>query len=167
MSKTVRQGVIVQMDKSRTLRWTHAAVAEFEDEAFKILGFAKDNNAGIMQLLPMAWNKARIRTLAVKAALRHEEQDIDDDMAGNLLDAYADKGGSIDDLGIAMQEALRIAMDPSSLDAWKKSLKNLKKIQAMREQAGEMKVKKALETAEKEIKSLTKPEPPITSESSS
>ena len=162
MAKTVRQGISIQLDKQRTLRWTHAARTEFEDEAFRILGLSKDNNSGISQLLPMGWNKASIQTASIKAALRHEIPGIDDAQANEILDSYS---GSIDDLGIAMQEALRMAIDPSSLAAWKQNLANLKKIQQMQADANEIRMKEALTAAETNLKSLTTSPKHTTSES--
>lgn len=167
MAKTVRNGVSINADKVRTLRFTHGGVALFERDVMPILGLKQDTPAGIMQILPGYWSRADIQTLAIRAALWHEDQSIDNDAAGAIIDAYVDKGGSIDDLGIAMQEALRMALDPSSLASWRKSLESLRKIQDMRQDAAQIEVDKTLKEAEEKLKSLTKPEKLTVSESSS
>lgn len=150
MAKTVRNGVSINMDKVRTLRFTQAGIAFFEDEATKLLGLKRENNAGIMQILPFYWSKAAIQTIAVKAALLHEESLSDDD-ANGLIDTYVEKGGSIDDLGLSMQEALRMARDPSSLASWKKNLENLRKIQEMQSEAADLETTKAIAEAQKKL----------------
>lgn len=155
MAKTVRNGVSVNMDKVRTLRFTQGGITFFEDEAAKLLGLKAENNAGIMQILPFYWSKASIQTIAVKAALLHEEA-LSDEEANTLIDAYAEKGGSIDELGLSMQEALRMARDPSSLDYWKKNLENLRAIQKMQAEAAELETAKAMTEAQKRLTAAQK-----------
>lgn len=155
MAKTVRNGVSVNMDKARTLRFTQAGIAFFEDEAIKALGLKRENNAGIMQILPFYWGKAATQTIAVRAALLHEEA-LSDDEANGLIDAYAEKGGSIDDLGLSMQEALRMARDPSSLDYWRKNLENLRAIQKMQAEAAELETAKTMAEAQKRLTAAQK-----------
>ena len=167
MVKTVRNGVTINADKARTLRFVYGGVALFEAEVRPMLGFKPDTPSGIMQILPAYWSRADIQVLAIRAALWHEDQSMDNAAAGDIIDAYTDKGGSIDDLGIAMQEALRLKFDPSSLASWKESLQKLQKIQEMRQKAAGLEVDKALVEAEKNLESLT-PSPGATvSESSS
>lgn len=167
MAKTVRNGVTINADKVRNLRFTYGGVALFEKEVYPMLGLKQDAPAGIMQILPAYWSRADIQVLAIRAALWHEAPELDADAAGAIIDAYTDKGGSIDELGTAINEALRIKFDPSSLASWKENLQKLKKIQEMRQKAAGLEVEKALKNAEESLKSLTTSPEATGSESSS
>lgn len=163
--KTVRNGIVINADKARTLRFTHGGRALFEAEARKLLALKEDNNAGIMQILPAMWSRADIQALAIRAALWHEDKDLDTDAAYGIIDAYIDKGGSVDELGLAIQEALKVAFDPSSVAFWKKSLEKFKKIQEMQRTAADMETETALKKAEENLKSLMSLPVPTISES--
>ena len=165
MTKTVRNGITINMDKNRTFRFTHKARAYFEDAALPIIGQDRNPNANILQVLTFYWQRAKIQTLAIMAALLHEES-LTEDQASDLIDAYTDKGGSIDELGLAIQEACRMAFDPSGLESWKASLKILRKTAENQQKAMEIEQAANLEKSEKKLMSLTSPGKPTVLESS-
>ncbi|MFA7164615.1 MAG: hypothetical protein WC124_02045 [Desulfoplanes sp.] len=165
MAKTVRQGVTANMDKIRTLRFTARARSIFEDLALVELGMRKDANFNILQIITMYWGRSKIQTFAVMAALSHEEA-LSEDQANDLIDAYTDRGTTLDDLGIAIQEACRMAYDPSSLAFWKKSLENLKSLEKIRKKEAEAKLEKQMAEVEEKTRNLTLTPEPTDSESS-
>jgi len=126
--------IILDMDKTRELKWTFGAIKVFEKRARDILKSldVRDERGRSVANIPMhagfiLANFLRISDImeaAIGAACgisALEEKDKPSE-AAQAIDAYLERGGSLEDLQRHIYEAYLVANDPSSLSDWKESI---------------------------------------------
>ena len=86
----MKQGVTIQLDKPRTLRYGMNALAKIEDITKKPITKLDLNNVGIRDLL-----------VIIFAGLCHEDKTLTVDKVGDLIEEYSDINTLADKIGEA------------------------------------------------------------------
>lgn len=126
--KGMRTVTIEFAGKTRTLKWGHSISGEFEIEANQILrstGVVKDGMIFAEGLLQNWLGNARILTLALRYALKHDDPSLTTQAIDEGIDAYLQEGHSKRGLTRAIITAFAYATDPSSVASLTKNWKNL------------------------------------------
>ena len=134
--------ITIDLDKPRALRWPHGAVRGFEDMALRYLELPKAGNVRADTIIHNAISNSTIQTYALYFALlddakKNEEKDFSIDKVDELLTAYKESGGDMDELIVAIQRSYMINNDPSHLASWEERLKNLKEMAALQKKVSE------------------------------
>jgi hypothetical protein len=94
----VKQGVIINLDKPRTLRFGINALAKIEDVTGKPLMHLDLNSIGIKDLLAIVYS-----------GLYHEDKNLTIDQVGDLIDEYS----NLNDVAESVGKALTLAFGES------------------------------------------------------
>ena len=154
--------IVLEMDQSRELRWTFSAIKSFEKRSREILkrldvkserGLPIANNGSIHAgyVLGNFGRLSDVMEAALGAAaglgLLEGKNGIPSE-AARAIDAYLEKGGSLDDLQRALFESYQQSNDPSSIAEWKAAIMREEEIRKINQE------RKAtqLEIAQEELK---------------
>ncbi|MCK9571466.1 hypothetical protein M0R72_21130 [Candidatus Pacearchaeota archaeon] len=114
--------------KTRTLKFTHSAIGDFENAANSILRNSQIIESGKMIFadgIMEGWlGNARIFSLSLMYGLKHEstkDDPITIEIVDAAIDSYIEAGGSKLDLTRAIITAYRYATNPSSVASLKRS----------------------------------------------
>ncbi len=165
------EAIILDMDKTRELKWTFGAIKVFEKRARDILKSldVRDERGRSVANIPMhagfvLANFLRISDImeaAVGAATglsAVDEKDMPSE-AAQAIDAYIGRGGSLEELQQAIYRAYLVANDPSSLSDWMENLSREEEIRRINREKQEAKVEIArieLEDDQKKLARLKK-----------
>ncbi len=159
------EAIILDMDKTRELKWTFGAIKTFEKRAREILKRldVRDEKGRSVANIPMhagfiLANFLRISDImeaAIGAACgisALEEKDKPSE-AAQAIDAYLERGGSLEDLQRQIYRAYLVANDPSSLSDWEENLAREEEIRRINREKQEAKLEIArIELAEDQAK---------------
>lgn len=128
--------ITLDMDQSRELNWTFTAIKEFEKRSRELLkrldvknerglqianngsihaGFVLGNFGRLSDVMEAALGAAAgLSVLEGKGGTPSE--------AAKAIDAYLEKGGSLDDMQRALFESYQRSNDPSSIAEWKAAI---------------------------------------------
>jgi hypothetical protein len=138
------------MDKARILRWTIGGMEAFEDLARGILLKLKL----IKEDEPLTTGMALLRyiklTPILKAAVGQAANAGEEDSA-KIIDAYIEKGGSLEALEQSLYESFLMTSDPSHIAVWKEARQIEKDLEKINMEDLREKLEKA-KTEEKEKK---------------
>ncbi|HPC90312.1 MAG TPA: hypothetical protein PLN19_01555 [Methanothrix sp.] len=166
------EAIILDMDETRELKWTFGAIKTFEKRAREILKRldVRDEKGRAVANIPMhagfvLANFLRISDImeaAIGASTGLSALDGKDtpSEAAHAIDAYLERGGSLEELQRQIYRAYLVASDPSSLSDWEENLAREEEIRRINREKQEAKVEIArIELAEdqKKIASLKTP----------
>lgn len=146
------EAIILDMDETRELKWTFGAIKTFEKRAREILKRldVRDEKGRAVANIPMhagfiLANFLRISDIMEAAVgattgLSALEGKDSQSEAALAIDAYLDRGGSLEDLQRQIYQAYLVANDPSSLSDWKESLSREEEIRRINREKQETKV---------------------------
>ena len=154
--------ITLAMDQERELRWTFSAIKNFEKRAREILkrldvkterGLSITNGGSIHAGFVLG-NFGRLSDIMEAAIGATTGLDVLEDKNGGpsqaavAIDAYLEKGGSLDDLQRALFESYQQSNDPSSIATWKEAVAREEEIRKVNQE------KKAtqLEIAQEELR---------------
>ncbi|HPM26375.1 MAG TPA: hypothetical protein PLD96_03480 [Methanothrix sp.] len=154
--------ITLEMDQTRELKWTFSAIKEFEKRSRELLkrldvknerGLQIANNGSIHAgyVLGNFGRLSDVMEAALGAAAGLgvlEGKNGTPSEAARAIDAYLEKGGSLDDLQRALFESYQHSNDPSSIAEWKAAIMREEEIRKINQE------KKAtqLEIAQEELK---------------
>lgn len=164
MSKTDKGLKSISIDfagEKRTLKWTHAAIGEFEADGNMVLRTIGTIPQGHMEfadrLISIWLNNAKILSFALFHALGKAVKSSEIDEG---IDAYIQAGGKKEDLVRAITRAFLVATDPNSLASqernWNLSDRRKKYLSDL-----ENKQSDAIEKALQEVKETLTPGSPM------
>jgi len=128
------EAIMLDMDETREIKWSFGAIKTFEKRAREILKRldVRDEKGRSVANIPMhagfiLANFLRISDImeaAIGAAcgISALEEKNGQSEASQAIDAYLERGGSLEDLQRHIYEAYLVANDPSSLSDWKESI---------------------------------------------
>ena len=154
--------ITLEMDQTREFRWTFQAIKEFEKRSRELLkrldvknerglqianngsihaGFVLGNFGRLSDVMEAALGAAAgLSTMEGKNGAPSE--------AAMAIDAYLERGGSLDDLQRALFESYQQSNDPSSIAEWKAAIQREEEIRRINQE----KAAARLEIAQEELR---------------
>ena len=154
--------ITLAMDQERELRWTFSAIKNFEKiarEIFKRLDVKTERglsitNGGSIHAGFVLGNFGRLSDVVEAAVGAAAGLDVLEGKNGGpseaarAIDAYLEKGGSLDDLQRALFESYQQSNDPSSIAEWKAAIAREEEIRRINQE----KASTRMEIAQEELK---------------
>jgi hypothetical protein len=149
------EAIILDMDKERELKWTFGAIKIFEKRAKELLKRLDIRNDKGQQIASQPMhagyilaNFLRISDImeaAVGAATGLSALDGKDkpSEASDAIDAYIERGHSLEDLQRCVYEAYLVAADPSSIPEWEANITREEEIKRINKEKQEAKMEVA------------------------
>ena len=134
-----RSFIELEMDELRVLRWDFRAMQKFENRARDLLrrndllpqGMPVTTGAVLAGFLKMSdILEAAVGAACNLSSISKKEGECSE--AANAIQAYLDKGGSLEQLQESLYESYLVVNDPFSISVWKENLARLREMDAAR-----------------------------------
>lgn len=160
ITPSLRDGVELNADRIRKIRWPFGVRVDFEDAFIKLMGWdASAPGATTKNILNNLVYRAGVLRLALFYGLKTDDKDLKIEDVDGIIEAFIEKGGSEDLLIERIQEAYLMSADPNGLVSWKanimKSRKNqeiMEEAQRLQDKANEITAKASLSQAQAALK---------------